>query len=86
MVTRYIQEEVALGRLTGPLEPELAARVHIILFGVIPKGHTGKWQLIVDLLSLAGSSVNDGIDPSLCLLAYITVNMVAEEVAQLGRG
>ena len=29
VVTRYIQEEVALGRMMGPLEPELAARVHV---------------------------------------------------------
>ena len=86
VVTRYIQEEVALGRLIGPLEPELAARAHITSFGVIPKGHTGKWRLIVDLSSRTGSSVNDGIDPSLCSLTYITVDMVAEKVAQLGRG
>ena len=86
VVTRYIQEEVALDRLIGPLEPELAARAHISPFGVIPKGHTGKWRLIVDLSSPAGSSVNDGINPSWCSLTYITVDMVAEKVAQLGRG
>ena len=86
MVTRYIQEEVALGRMMGPLEPELAARVHVSPFGVIPKGHTGKWRLIVDLSSPAGSSVNDAIDPSSCSLTYISVDMVAKEVAQLGRG
>ena len=86
MVTRYIQEEVALGRMMGPLEPELAARVHVSPFGVIPKGHTGKWRLMVDLSSPAGSSVNDAIDPSSCSLIYISVDMVAKEVAQLGRG
>ena len=86
VVTKYIQEEVALGRMMGPLEPELAARVHVSPFGVIPKGHTGKWRLIVDLSSPAGSSVNDAIDPSSCSLTYISVDMVAKEVAQLGRG
>ena len=89
VVTRYIQEEVTLGRMMGPLEPELAGRVHVSPFGVIPKGHTGKWRLIVDLLSPAESSVNDAIDPSscsLCSLTYISVDMVAKEVAQLGRG
>ena len=40
----------------------------------------------MDLSSPAGSSVNDGIDPSLCSLTYITVDMMAEKVAQLGRG
>ena len=39
VVTKYIQEEVALGRMIGPLGPELEAKVHISPFGVIPKGH-----------------------------------------------
>ena len=83
VVTRYIQKEVTLGRVIGPLEPVLAARAHISPFGVIPKGHTRKCCLIIDLSSPAGSSVNDGIE---CSLTYITVDMVAEKVAQLGRG
>ena len=70
----------------SPLEPELAARVHVSLFGVIPKGHTGKWHIIVDLLIPARSSVNDAIHPSSCSLTYVLVDMVAKEVAQLGRG
>ena len=70
--------------MIGPLGPELAAKVHINPFKVIPKGHSGKWRLIVDLLSPAGSSVNDGIDPSLCSLTYITVDMVAEKVVNWG--
>ena len=78
--------KVSLGRVIGPLEPELAARVHVSPFGVIPKGHTGKWCPIVDLSSPPGSSVNDGIDPTLCSLIYISVDTVAEKVAQLGRG
>ena len=85
VVARYIQEEVSLGRVIGPLEPELAARVHISPFGVIPKGHTGKWRLIVDLSSPPGSSVNDGIDPTVCSLTYISMDTVAEKVAQLGQ-
>ena len=86
VITRYIQKEVALGRMMGPLEPELAARVHVSPFGVILKGHIGKWCLIMDLSSPAGSSINDVIDPSSCSLTYILVDMVAKKVAQLGRG
>ena len=55
VVTKYIQKEVALGKMIGPLGPELAAKVHISPFGVIPKGHSGKCHLIVDLSSPAGS-------------------------------
>ena len=83
VVLRYIQEEVALGRVIRSLQPDLVDWVHTSPFGVIPQGHTGKWCLNVDLSS---SSVNDGINPSLCSLSYITVDKVAEIVAQLGKG
>ena len=56
-------------------------------FGVILKGHNnGKWRLISDLSYPPGRSVNDGIDPDLCSLSYISVDQVAEVAAQLGRG
>jgi len=71
MVIKYIQDEVSLGRMIGLLEFELATRVHTSPFGVIPRGHTGKWRLTVNLSSPAGSSVNDGIDPTSCLLTYL---------------
>ena len=55
--------------------------------GVIPKGHVpGKWRLITDLSYPQGASVNDGIDPQLCSLQYITVDRVAQSAMQLGRG
>ena len=56
-------------------------------FGVIPKRHSpGKWRLILDLSNPSGSSVNDGINPELCSLSYISVDDVARVVALLGRG
>ena len=72
--------------MIGPLEPELPARAHIIPFGVIYKSHTGKWHLIVNLSSPAGSSVDDGINPSLYSLTYITVDMVVEKWHSWGEG
>ena len=55
--------------------------------GVIPKGHTpGRWRVITDLSHPPGFSVNDGIDPSLCSLAYVSVDTIAGVVAVLGRG
>ena len=48
VVESYLQEELSLGRVVGPLIPELARQVHTSPFKVIPKGHTpGKWRLIV---------------------------------------
>ena len=43
-----------------------------------------KWRLITDQSFPPGQSVNDGIDPALCSLAYTTVDQVAEVVARLG--
>ena len=88
VVTDYLQAELSRGRMLGPfcsvcdLPP-----LHINRFGVIPKGHnTGKWRLITDLSFPHGHSVNDGIDPSLCSLAYTTVDDIAATVASLGVG
>ena len=87
VVSRYLQEEVALGRVVGPLSPEEVPGIHISPFGVIPKGHVpGKWRLIVDLSSPAGKSVNDGVCPELCSLTYNSVDDVARTVASLGKG
>ena len=49
--------------------------VHVSPIGLIPKGgQLGKFQLIVDLSSHPGASVNDGIDPDLCSLSYSSVD------------
>jgi len=86
VVTAYLEEECAHGRviLVGPRES--VAGLHISPFGVIPKGQTGKWRLIVDLSSPHGHSVNDGIDRELCSLSYVSVEDVASSILLLGRG
>ena len=87
VVAAYLQEEVALGRVVGPLPVGSIPGVQVSPFGVIPKGHTpGKWRLIVDLSSPSGCSVNDGIFPDLCSLSYINVDDIGRVVASLGRG
>ena len=86
VITDYWRKELPLGRLLGPFPGSLVLpNLHINHFGVIPKGHnTGKWRLITDLSFPPGQSVNDGIDPALCSLAYTTVDQVAEVVTRLG--
>ena len=86
VVTSYLQKEVPLGKLVGPLPLGSIPGIHISPFGVIPKGHTpGKWRLILDLSSPHGHSVNDGIDLELCSLSYINVDMVGNVVVALGK-
>ena len=49
-VSSYLQEECATGRVIGPLvlNDFIDTDMMINHFGVIPKGSTGKWQLILD--------------------------------------
>ena len=76
--------ELARGRM---LPSSWKNRFHLNRFGLLPKGHnTGKYRLITDLSFPRGASVNDGIDPALTSLSYITVDSVAQVVRQLGTG
>ena len=50
VVQEYIQKEMGLGRIVGPMEKASAINLQVSPFGVIPKQHTpGQWRLIVDL-------------------------------------
>ena len=49
IVTDYLSIEIFLDRVAGPFPLKAIPQVHISRFGVIPKGQTGKWRLIVDL-------------------------------------
>ena len=83
----YLAQECQEGNIFGPFNPQTFPHLHINRFGVIPKKRKpGEWRLITDLSSPEGASVNDGIDSSLCSLAYISVKQVAETALQLGPG
>lgn len=85
--TRWsLANEKALGHFQGPIvKPQ--PNIHINWFGVIPKGHTpGKWRLITDLSIHYERSVNNGINPALCSLSYVSVDTVAAAAAAFGPG
>ena len=88
IISEYIDKELSLGHMLGPFQNASALPpIHINWFGVIPKGHnTGKWRLITDFSFPPSQSINDGIDPSLCSLSYISVDQVADIATQYGRG
>ena len=86
VVEEYIRGEVEAGRVMGPFSREAFPGVQVSPFGVIPKSEPGKWRLIIDLSAPKGSSVNDGIDPALCSLAYLSVDLVMRRVRVAGQG
>ena len=74
------------GRLYGPIPSQHLPGIHVSPLGLIPKAHqTNKWRLIVDLSNPAGSSTNDGIDPTLCSLCYASVDDAVNIIQRLGR-
>ena len=86
VIQAYLEHEVQEGRVLGPF-PLQYPTVHTSPFGVIPKRHqANKWRLILDLSHPEGSSVNDGIDPSLCSLQYTSVDDITTQILTTGRG
>ena len=61
LISVYLAEEGAQGRIVGPLPTDLLPSIHISRFGLIPKKTPGEWRLIVDLSSPDGVSLKDGI-------------------------
>ena len=87
VVQEYISKECKEQRLLGLFGPssKIWSQVHVSRFGVIPKGSSGKWRLILDLSSPAGFSVNDGICPEYCSLSYTSVDEAAKLVCSLAQ-
>ena len=57
MVQAYLDKEVALGWVVGPVDlASVPEGTQLSPFGVIPKSQPGKWRLIVDLSSPDGGS------------------------------
>ena len=61
--------------------------IHISPVGAIPKKHRpGKYRLIMDLSSSKNFTVNDGIDPALSSLSYVSIDHLSSLILSLGRG
>ena len=87
VVDAYLTKEVAASRAVAVGAEHQLTGVHISRFGVIPKPHQpGKWRLIVDMSHPKGGSINDGISPELCSLAYASIDDAVNIILQQGRG
>ena len=61
VISNYIMEELAAGRMVGPVAKPHSMSVHCSPVGLVPKGReTGRWRMIVDLSYPSLRSVNDG--------------------------
>ena len=88
-VDRYIAREVRLQHVIcvppGALGEIPTLRISPI--GVIPKQSSlDKWRLIVHLSVPEGTSVNEGIEVSLCSIKYSSVDDAVRIIQQLGPG
>ena len=87
VVSEYLAQECQAVRVLGPFPASPVATLQISSFGVTPKRHKpGRWRLILDLSSPEGHGVNDGIDPTVCSLKFISVDTVAEARRSFGHG
>ncbi len=86
VISKSLETEVAKGRLIGPLDITLFPYVQVSSLGAVPKKHTDKWRLILDLSHPKGQSVNDGIDHTSCSLTYIKVDDIVQQILSKGKG
>ena len=87
VVSEYIRNEVAAGRLVGPLPQGLVAVIKTSPIGLVPKTHQpGRWRMIVDLSFPFDHSVNAGISEKLSSITYARVDDAVVGIQKLGRG
>ena len=86
VISEGLATEVQKGRLISPLNPADYPYVQTSSLGAVPKKHSDKWRLILDLSHPDGSSVNDGISKSICSLTYMKVQDAVRQILKLGQG
>ena len=85
VISEYLAREVSLNRMIKLPSGIWPSGTHISPVGVIPKNKPGKWRLIVDLSSLSGHSINDGISPKRSSLSYTSVDHLTSMILLEGQ-
>ena len=86
LVQDYLSREVSLSRMVTWTSPNMD-QLHISPLELISKRHKpGKWQLILDLSSPKGRSVNDEINLELASVQYTHIDHLASLMLLAGRG
>ena len=85
IISQHISNEIAIGRMVGPINTQWKQFIHTSPIALIPKPHqVGKWRLITDLSFPANHSINDGINEELCSLQYSSVDNAVSIIQMLG--
>ncbi|CAJ0956117.1 unnamed protein product [Ranitomeya imitator] len=72
--------------MAGPFVAAPMANLRVSPLGVVPKKEPNKFRLIHHLSFPKGSSVNDGIDPKLSSVSYLSFDSAMEWVRTCGKG
>ena len=86
VVSSRVLSEVERVCLVGLLPLSQANQVLVSPVGLVPKPHSDRWYMIVDLSAPDGFSVNDGLQGDLCSLKYASVDKAIELILHLGQG
>lgn len=86
ILAAHNQRKLGRGSLVGLLPPEQAEQVHVCPLGLVPKPHSDKWCLMVDLPAPRAFSVNDGIGADVCLLMYASACNAVHIIQNLSQG
>ena len=87
IIDKYLNDEVAAGRVFGPTDSSPCPNLHISRFGAIPKkSKANAWRLILDLSFPAEHSVNDGIFKHEFPVHYSKVDDAIRLIIQAGKG
>ena len=82
----YLAKECAEGRIMGLFAASELPQLLISHFGIIPKSTPGKWQLIVDMSSPEGHSMNDSISVAHYSLSYVSIKDAVKVIIKEGWG
>ncbi|XP_075131908.1 uncharacterized protein LOC142204493 [Leptodactylus fuscus] len=86
VVSDKLAKELELGRMAGPFSELSLPNLRVSPLGVVPKKEPNKFRLIHHLSFPKGTSVNDGIDPSLCAVVYTSFDAAIRWVREFGCG
>ncbi len=81
-----VMKEVHMNRIAGPFSQIPISNLIISPIGLVPKAQPGKWRLIQHLSFPHGQSVNDGINPDVCLVKYASFDLAVQLVVRNGKG